>query len=122
MLNTFIMTFQEHPLAWTRVDVMLENSTSNETKYFALSVLDSAIKFRWNSLPVPQRSAIRDYIFGLVIKHSASEELMAQQRTFVGRLNLILVQVCTPPALRRSDGGRFSSTSGRTTGGTSRRS
>lgn len=42
---------QEHPEMWTRVDAILETSSNANSKFFALQVLESVIKFRWLALP-----------------------------------------------------------------------
>ena len=42
---------KEHPEAWTRVDTILEFSQNQQTKYFALQILEKTIKTRWKALP-----------------------------------------------------------------------
>lgn len=44
-----LLEFQEHPQAWTRVDMILETSQNQATKYFALQV----------GRPLPTRAARR---------------------------------------------------------------
>lgn len=39
-------------------------------------------------------AAIKEYIVGLVIKMSASDETLTTERAFVSKLNQILVEVC----------------------------
>ena len=39
-------------------------------------------------------AAIKEYIVGLVIKMSASDETLTSERAFVSKLNQILVEVC----------------------------
>jgi exportin-1 len=43
--------FKEHSEAWTRVDAILEFSQNQQTKYFALQILESLIQTRWKILP-----------------------------------------------------------------------
>jgi exportin-1 len=45
---------RDHPDAWTKVDSILEFSKCQETKYFALQILEKAIKTRWKALPKEQ--------------------------------------------------------------------
>ncbi|VDP49142.1 unnamed protein product [Schistosoma mattheei] len=47
-------TLKEHPDAWMRVDSILEFSSNQETKYFALQILEALIKTRWKVLARPQ--------------------------------------------------------------------
>jgi len=54
MAQEVLTTLKEHPDAWTRVDTILEYSQSQQTKYFALQILENVIKTRWKVLPRPQ--------------------------------------------------------------------
>ena len=45
---------KEHPDAWTRVDTILEFSSNQQTKYYALQILENVIKTRWKVLPRTQ--------------------------------------------------------------------
>ena len=45
---------RDHPDAWTKVDSILEFSKCQETKYYALQILEKAIKTRWKALPKEQ--------------------------------------------------------------------
>lgn len=49
-----LTTLKEHPDAWTRVDTILEYSNNQQTKYFALQILEQVIKTRWKVLPRAQ--------------------------------------------------------------------
>lgn len=46
-----LTTLKEHPEAWTRVDTILEFSSNQQTKYYALQILEQVIKTRWKVLP-----------------------------------------------------------------------
>ncbi|KXZ44730.1 hypothetical protein GPECTOR_63g55 [Gonium pectorale] len=88
-----LLEFQEHPQAWTRVDTILETSQSQPTKYFALQILESVIRFKWGALPLEQREGIKNYLSNLIIRFSTSEELFRKESTFVNKLNILLVQI-----------------------------
>jgi exportin-1 len=45
---------RDHPDAWTKVDSILEFSKCQETKYYALQILEKTIKTRWKALPKEQ--------------------------------------------------------------------
>ncbi len=51
-----------------QVDAILEFSTNQQTKYYALQILESVIKTRWKILPRNQCEGIKKYIVGLIIK------------------------------------------------------
>lgn len=54
--------FQEHPQAWTRVDTILEYSQNQNTKFYALSILEKSIQFRWKNLPRQQCDGIKQVV------------------------------------------------------------
>jgi len=51
MAQEILTTLKEHPDAWMRVDTILEYSQSQQTKYYALQILENVIKTRWKVLP-----------------------------------------------------------------------
>ncbi|KAL7553456.1 hypothetical protein ACHAWF_016738 [Thalassiosira exigua] len=48
---------------------------------------------RWKILPAEQRRGIKDYIVGKVIQLSSDEQRAKEEKVFLGKLNLILVQI-----------------------------
>ncbi|XP_046388260.1 exportin-1 [Ischnura elegans] len=88
-----LTTLKEHPDAWTRVDAILEYSTNQQTKYYALQILEQVIKTRWKVLPRNQCEGIKKYIVGLIIKTSSNPEAMERGSVYLNKLNMILVQV-----------------------------
>jgi len=93
MAQEVLTTLKEHPDAWTKVDTILEFSTNQQTKYYALQILESVIKTRWKVLPRDQCDGIKKYIVGLIIKTSSDQELMEKEKTYLNKLNMILVQI-----------------------------
>eukprot|EP00092_Neocalanus_flemingeri_P041298 GFUD01044970.1.p1 GENE.GFUD01044970.1~~GFUD01044970.1.p1 ORF type:complete len:1073 (-),score=291.78 GFUD01044970.1:717-3935(-) len=93
MAQEVLTTLKEHPDAWTKVDTILEFSTNQQTKYYALQILESVIKTKWKVLPRNQCEGIKKYIVGLIIKTSSSPELMEKEKTYLNKLNLILVAI-----------------------------
>ncbi|KAK3751473.1 hypothetical protein QZH41_009183, partial [Actinostola sp. cb2023] len=84
---------KQHPDAWTRVDTILEFSTNQETKYFALQILEIVIKTRWKILPDEQREGIKKYIVGLIIKISSDSSELEKEKIYLSKLNMILVEI-----------------------------
>jgi len=93
MAEEVLTTLKEHPDAWTKVDTILEFSNNQQTKYYALQILESVIKTRWKVLPRNQCEGIKKYIVGLIIKTSSNPELMEREKTYLNKLNLILVSI-----------------------------
>ena len=75
------------------MDTILEFSNNQQTKYYALQILESVIKTRWKVLPRNQCEGIKKYIVGLIIKTSSSSESLEKEKTYLNKLNMILVQV-----------------------------
>lgn len=66
---------------------------NQETKFYALQILEQVIKTRWKVLPRNQCEGIKKYIVGLIIKTSSDPETMENSRVYLNKLNIILVQV-----------------------------
>ncbi|XP_017781771.1 PREDICTED: exportin-1 [Nicrophorus vespilloides] len=88
-----LTTLKEHPDAWTRVDTILEYSSNQQTKYYALQILEQVIKTRWKVLPRNQCEGIKKYIVALIIKTSSDHHTLEANKTYLNKLNMILVQV-----------------------------
>lgn len=58
-----------------------------------MQILEELIKYRWGVLPDAQREGIKNYISNLIIKLSSEEAIFRHERTFLNKLNVILVQV-----------------------------
>lgn len=88
-----LTALKEHNDAWTRVDTILEFSKNQQTKYYALQILETVIKTRWKVLPRQQCEGIKKYIVGLIIKTSSDSETMEREKVYLNKLNMILVQI-----------------------------
>ncbi|KAI1284958.1 Exportin-1 [Halotydeus destructor] len=88
-----LTALKEHPDAWTRVDTILEFSKNQQTKYYALQILENVIKTRWKVLPRNQCEGIKKYIVGLIIKTSSDAESIEKEKVYLNKLNMILVQI-----------------------------
>ncbi|KAL8944857.1 MAG: hypothetical protein Q9216_000147 [Gyalolechia sp. 2 TL-2023] len=85
--------FRENPDAWLLVDKILEEASYPQTKYIGLQVLDNVIMTRWKVLPRDQCQGIRNFVVGFIIQSSSSDESLRTQRTFLNKLNLVLVSI-----------------------------
>lgn len=94
LAEKILNTLKEHPEAWTRVDSILEFSKSYQTKYFALQILEALIKTRWKVLARTQCEGIKKYIVGLIIRTSSNPSVVDSEKTYLSKLNMILVEVC----------------------------
>ncbi|KAF6003241.1 Exportin-1 [Cyanidiococcus yangmingshanensis] len=75
-----LTAFQMHPQAWVRVDKILDASESSEpSKFFALQVLESLIKYRWKTLPTETRESIKLYVQNKAILLSSSAGVTSRE-------------------------------------------
>ncbi|KAH8549901.1 nuclear export factor CRM1 [Umbelopsis sp. PMI_123] len=93
MAQHLLTQFQDNPEAWTRADCILERSTSTQSKFFALRILEKFIQTRWKVLPAESRSAIRNFIGNIIVKVSSDEETFTREKTYIRKLNMVLVQI-----------------------------
>ncbi|XP_076311776.1 exportin-1-like isoform X1 [Tachypleus tridentatus] len=93
MAQEILTRLKEHPDSWTRVDTILEFSKNQQTKYYALQILENVIKTRWKVLPRNQCEGIKKYIVGLVIKTSSDPDILEREKVYLNKLNMILVQI-----------------------------
>ena len=91
--DEILRAFAEHPEAWTRVDQILEKSSSDNSKFFGLQILDTTVKTSWGRLPQDQREGIRNYVSNVIINICGNDALFRSQRQFLNKVNVILVQV-----------------------------
>ena len=85
--------FKSNPDAWLMIDKILQDSNYIPTKYLGLQVLDDVVNTRWKVLPRDQCLGIRNFVVSQILEASKSEESLKQQRTFVNKLNLTLVNI-----------------------------
>ena len=56
-------------------------------------IMEEVIKYRWGALPDEQREGIKTYISNLIIKLSTDDASFRRERTFLNKMNMILVQI-----------------------------
>lgn len=85
--------FQEHPESWKRADVILASSRNPQSKYIALSCLNSLIKYRWKTIPEGERVGIRNFIVNMIIALCDDEAVFEKERALINKIDLTLVSV-----------------------------
>ncbi|KAJ7235497.1 CRM1 C terminal-domain-containing protein [Mycena rebaudengoi] len=93
MAQMVLTQFEEHPESWTCVPEILEKSTFPQAKFIGLQILERLITTRWKTLPEGQRQGIRNFIVGETVKVTSDDVSLRRERTYVNKLNLVLVQV-----------------------------
>lgn len=85
--------FQENPESWKRADVILSSSRNPQSKYIALSCLNSLIKYRWKTIPEGERIGIRNFIVNMIIALCDDEQVFEKERALINKIDLTLVSV-----------------------------
>ncbi|KAG0245961.1 CRM1 C terminal-domain-containing protein [Mortierella sp. GBAus27b] len=93
LAQQILTQFQDHPDAWRRVDSILDRSKFSQTKFLALAILEKLVQTRWKLLPPEQCQGIRNFVVGLIVKLSSDETNLVREKTLLGKLNLVLVQI-----------------------------
>lgn len=69
-----------------------------------LQILESVVRFKWGALPMEQREGIKTYLSNLIIKYSTDEASFRSQHFFLGKLNVVLVQILKQVSLNDGPG------------------
>lgn len=91
--HKIIVALRENVQAWRHVKQILDESSDPQAKFIALSILEDTVRFRWKALPPDERAGVRVYVINQLIALSRDSETLAREKLFVGRLNLVLVQI-----------------------------
>ncbi|KAJ2505056.1 Karyopherin transporter, partial [Coemansia sp. RSA 2052] len=99
MAEQVLTEFKDHELSWTRADGILTNASSLTSKatsshtFIALQILEKLIQTKWKILPIEQRTGIKNFIVEVILHTASTEESLRQNKVYLNKLNLILVQV-----------------------------
>ncbi|KAJ2818302.1 Karyopherin transporter, partial [Coemansia sp. 'formosensis'] len=98
MAEQVLTEFKDHELSWTRADGILTNASSLYSKasipaFIALQILEKLIQTKWKILPIEQRTGIKNFIVEVILHTASTEESLRQNKVYLNKLNLILVQV-----------------------------
>lgn len=85
--------FQEHPDSWKRADAILSLSSNSQSKYIALSCLNSLIKYRWRTIPENERIGIRNFIVNMIIALCDDDAVFEKDRALINKIDLTLVSI-----------------------------
>lgn len=91
--QNILTQLKENSDSWMKVDAILQYSKNQETKYFALQILENLIKTRWNALPQVQTAGIKTFIIDLIIKTSSDPATVEREKFYLTKLNMVLVQI-----------------------------
>ena len=91
--NQVLTEFQQDGSTWQYVDIILEHSSENNTKFIALNILESTVKNKWKALPDDQKQGIKAYITDLIINMGKDESGNTTGKHLLTKLNETLVSI-----------------------------
>ncbi|KAJ2309257.1 Karyopherin transporter, partial [Coemansia sp. Cherry 401B] len=93
MAQQVLTQFTDHEMSWARADRILSESNSLQSKFIALQILEKLIQTKWKILDEDPRNGIKNFTLNLIVELASSEESLRQNKVFLSKLNLILVQI-----------------------------
>ncbi|KAJ1782826.1 Karyopherin transporter, partial [Coemansia sp. RSA 2167] len=93
MAQQVLTQFTDHEMSWARADRILSDSNSLQSKFIALQILEKLIQTKWKILDEEPRNGIKNFSLNLIVELASSEESLRQNRVFLSKLNLVLVQI-----------------------------
>lgn len=86
--EALLLQFKELPGSWTRIDSILKNSSSKQSKFIALQVLEETVKSKWVLFNEEMKVGLRQYVFTTVIERSAQQPDIILQK-----FNSVLIEI-----------------------------
>mmetsp|Transcript_14742 Transcript_14742/g.44368 ORF Transcript_14742/g.44368 Transcript_14742/m.44368 type:complete len:1072 (-) Transcript_14742:108-3323(-) len=91
--NHVVIQLQQHENMWQAVTTIIENGTTLASKVFAAQVLHQTIQSKWKAMPAEHRQGVKTYVINAITALCQTENISADQRTFLNKMNLVLVDI-----------------------------
>ncbi|KAL8281218.1 hypothetical protein RQP46_006252 [Phenoliferia psychrophenolica] len=88
-----LLEFQGLDDTWLKIPAILSETTNDQTRFFALQVLEKLVRNRWASIGPDQRKSVRDFVAGTIGSCSANRQVLAANRSYLRKLNGLLIQI-----------------------------
>lgn len=93
LAQRILVVFQENDTAWSKVDSIIRSTQYDNTKYYALQILEQAIKKQWKILPREQCDGIKNFIIEIILEITKDIDMMKKQKLYISKLNIVLVKI-----------------------------
>eukprot|EP00818_Percolomonas_sp_WS_P000424 CAMPEP_0117443390 /NCGR_PEP_ID=MMETSP0759-20121206/4670_1 /TAXON_ID=63605 /ORGANISM="Percolomonas cosmopolitus, Strain WS" /LENGTH=1065 /DNA_ID=CAMNT_0005235363 /DNA_START=185 /DNA_END=3382 /DNA_ORIENTATION=+ len=91
--NEILTKFQQHANSWTKVIQILQQSSSHQTKIFAVQILNQTIRYKWNILPDNQQVGMKNFLVNIIIEMTKKSSTDAASKLLLQKLNESLIQI-----------------------------
>lgn len=86
--ENILLKFKDLPDSWTKIDCILKNSSSKQSKFIALQILEETVKSKWVLFNDDMKAGLRQYVFSTVIERSALPSDIILQK-----FNSVLIEI-----------------------------
>lgn len=86
--ENILLQFKELPGSWTKIDSILKVSTSKQSKFIALQILEETVKSKWVLFNEEMKAGLRQYVFTTVVERSGEQSDIILQK-----FNSVLVEI-----------------------------
>lgn len=66
-----LLQFKDLPNSWTKIDCILKNSSSKQSQFIALQILEETVKSKWVLFNEEMKAGLRQYVFSTVVERSS---------------------------------------------------
>ncbi|KAM0681209.1 Exportin-1 [Glugoides intestinalis] len=86
--ENILLRFKDLPNSWTKIDCILKGSTSKQSQFIALQILEETVKSKWVLFNEEMKAGIRKYVFSTIIDRSSSAADIILQK-----FNSVLIEI-----------------------------
>ncbi|ELA42365.1 uncharacterized protein VICG_00463 [Vittaforma corneae ATCC 50505] len=86
--ENILLQFKDLPSSWTKIDCILKNSSSKQSQFIALQILEETVKSKWVLFNEEMKAGLRRYVFSTVIERSALPSDIILQK-----FNSVLIEI-----------------------------
>jgi len=86
--ENILLQFKDLPSSWTKIDCILKTSTSKQSHFIALQILEETVRSKWVLFNEEMKAGLRQYIFSTVIERSSQQADIILQK-----FNNILIEI-----------------------------
>lgn len=88
-----LLQFKELPNSWTKIDLILKNSSSTQSKFIALQILEETVKSKWVLFNEEMKLGLKQYVFSTVVERSSTSVPTKQNDIILQKFNMVLVEI-----------------------------
>mmetsp|Transcript_6574 Transcript_6574/g.9554 ORF Transcript_6574/g.9554 Transcript_6574/m.9554 type:complete len:1090 (+) Transcript_6574:327-3596(+) len=88
-----LTALQDDNESWKRTKEILDQTQFQEVKYFALQILEKAVKLKWNVMHENERNGLKGYILSSILNMSDTKDGLHSNSLALPKYNQVLVEI-----------------------------